>query len=113
MNWMLSDRAKALFPFVLLYLDATAHPDDPRSGLTVSRMKAHCANTGLCSPGSAAAFLALLQIRGFLEPAPMAADRRVRRLVPTARRPHRRGPEPRRSAHHRRCAGRNAHAMPG
>lgn len=82
-NWMLSDRARALLPYVVFYLDATARDDDPRSGLTVSRAKALCAETGICSPGRAAACMALLQIGGFITPAPASADRRVRRLVPS------------------------------
>lgn len=82
MTWMLSDRARAVLPYVLLYLDATWRPDDPRSGLTVSRMKALCADAGICSAGRAGALFALARIGGFVTPAPDAADRRVRRYVP-------------------------------
>jgi hypothetical protein len=82
-SWMLSDRARALLPYVVFYLDATSRDDDPRSGLTVSRAKALCAETGICSPGRAAACMALLQFGGFIMPAPASADRRVRRLVPS------------------------------
>lgn len=83
MTWMLSDRARALMPYVVFYLDATSRADDPRSGLTASRAKALCAETGICSPGRAAACMALLQFGGFVVPAPASADRRVRRLVPS------------------------------
>jgi hypothetical protein len=82
-NWMLGDRARALLPYVVFYLDAVSRDDDPRSGLTVSRAKALCAETGICSPGRAAACMALLQFGGFIMPAPASADRRVRRLVPS------------------------------
>lgn len=85
MNWMLSDRARALLPYVVFYLDATSRADDPRSGLTVSRAKALCAETGICSPGRAAAFMALLRFGGFVVPAPASVDRRVKRLVPSER----------------------------
>lgn len=82
-SWMLGDRARALLPYVVFYLDAASRDDDPRSGLTVSRAKALCAETGICSPGRAAACMALLQFGGFIMPAPASADRRVRRLVPS------------------------------
>lgn len=83
MNWMLSDRARTLLPYAVFYLDAASRADDPRSGLTVSRAKALCAETGICSPGRAAASLALLRFGGFIVPAPVSTDGRVRRLVPS------------------------------
>ena len=67
----------------LLYLDAASRPDDPRSGLTAARVKELCVETGLCSAGRATAMLALMRVAGYVAPAPSAADRRIRRLVPT------------------------------
>lgn len=83
MNWILSDRARALLPFLLLYLDATTQPGDPRSGVTTSRMKAFCVETELCSEGRATAMLALMRLSGFLEPVPGKDDKRVHRSRPT------------------------------
>jgi DNA-binding MarR family transcriptional regulator len=82
-SWILSDRARAIFGHMLLYLHATAQPDDPRSGLTAARVKELAVELGLCSAGRAAAMLALMRVAGFVAPAPAAADRRIRRLVPT------------------------------
>ncbi len=82
-NWILSDRARAAFGHALLYLHATARPDDPRSGLTAARVKELTVETGLCSAGRAAAMLALLRVAGYVAAAPSAEDRRIRRLVPT------------------------------
>lgn len=82
-NWILNDRARAVFGYSLLYLHATRRPDDPRSGLTAARVKELSVETGLCSAGRAAAILALMRIAGYVAPAPSAEDRRVRRLAPT------------------------------
>jgi hypothetical protein len=82
-NWILSDRARAAFGHALLYLHATARPDDPRSGLTAARVKELSVETGLCSAGRASAMLALMRVAGYVAQAPSAEDRRVRRLVPT------------------------------
>lgn len=82
-NWILGDRARAAFGHALLYLHATAQPDDPRSGLTAARVKELSVETGLCSAGRAAAMLALMRVAGYVAPAPSAEDRRVRRLLPT------------------------------
>jgi hypothetical protein len=84
-NWILGDRARAAFGHALLYLHATTQPDDPRSGLTPARVKELSIETGLCSAGRAAAMLALMRVAGYVAPAPAAEDRRVRRLLPTAK----------------------------
>lgn len=82
-SWLLGDRARALFAHRLLYHEVTRDPADPRSGILPSRVKADAVELGLCSPGRAATFLALLQMGGHLAAGPAAEDRRVRRLVPT------------------------------
>jgi len=84
-NWILSDRARAWFGHALLYLNATARPDDPQSGLTPARIKDLAVQAGICSAGRAAAMLSLMRVAGYLALAPVAGDRRVRRLVPTAK----------------------------
>lgn len=83
LGWILGDRARAVFGHVLMYLDATHDPADPRSGLTPSAVKELCAELGLCSPNRAAAMLALMQVSGFVTPGDGAGDARVKRLVPT------------------------------
>ena len=84
-NWILSDRARAWFGHALLYLNATARPDDPQSGLTPVRIKDLAVESGICSAGRAGAMLSLMRVAGYLDPAPVGGDRRVRRLVPTAK----------------------------
>src|SRR5262245_49772081 len=84
-NWILNDRARAWFGHALLYLHATARPGDPQSGLTPVRIKNLAVEAGICSPGRAAAMLSLMRAAGYLERAPVADDKRVRRLQPTAK----------------------------
>src|SRR5918996_2350365 len=84
-NWILNDRARAWFGHALLYLHATARPDDPQSGLTPARIKDLAVEAGICSAGRAAAMLSLMRAAGYLERAPVTGDRRVRRLAPTAK----------------------------
>lgn len=83
LGWLLGDRARAIFGHAVIYLDATYDPADPRSGLTVSRVRDLCSELRLCSPGRAAAMLALMRVAGFVAPADGAEDGRVHRLVPT------------------------------
>lgn len=54
-------------------------------GLTVSRISALCERHGICSAGRAAAMVGLMRATGYLVPAPVSADRRERRLIPTER----------------------------
>jgi hypothetical protein len=82
-NWVLNDRARALLGHCLIYLHATGRPDDPKSGLTAVRVKAFVADADICSPGRAAAMLALMRMAGYLQRMPGATDRRFRRLAPT------------------------------
>src|SRR5262245_5657856 len=64
MNWIMSDRARALLGYLAYYLDLAA--DGSGSGLTPTRLKQACADTGLCSPGRAAAMLALMRAAGYM-----------------------------------------------
>ncbi|MBA3904749.1 MAG: hypothetical protein C0522_13940, partial [Rhodocyclaceae bacterium] len=84
LNWLMDDRGRLLFGYLALYLHFTRDPADPASGLTPTRMKAHCAELDICSPGRATAMLSLMRFAGYLAPAP-ATDRRVRGLVATDR----------------------------
>jgi len=84
-NWILNDRARAWFGHALLYLDATARPGDPQSGLTPARISKLAVEAGICSPGRAAAMLSLMRAAGYLQRSPAAGDRRVHRLEPTAK----------------------------
>jgi DNA-binding MarR family transcriptional regulator len=84
-NWILNDRARAWFGHALLYLHAAARPDDPLSGLTPARIRDLAVGAGICSAGRAAAMLSLMRVAGYLERAPVAGDKRVRRLAPTAK----------------------------
>lgn len=85
LNTLVSDRGRLLIGNLALYLHSGFDADDPRSGLTISRLKALCAEQGICSGGRAEAIVAVMRLFGYLEAAPGAQDRRVRRLVPTER----------------------------
>jgi DNA-binding MarR family transcriptional regulator len=81
LNALLSDRARALFTHVALYLHYRgAEPGQP--GLTVSAMKDLCVQLGLCSRGRCEAILALMRAGGLLAALP-DLDRRKRLLAPT------------------------------
>ena len=84
-GWILSDRARALFCHMALYLHATRDESDPRSGLTATRLKQMAVETGLCSAGRAGAMLGLMRTAGYIMQAPGEEDRRVRRLAPGER----------------------------
>lgn len=85
LNQVMNDRGRVVFGFLALHLHYSRSPDDPASGLTASRMKSLCGETGLCSPGRATAMLLLMRYAGYLVPAGGEADRRSRLLVPTER----------------------------
>jgi hypothetical protein len=85
LNTLLNDRGRMVIGYLSLYLHYSYRPDDPLSGLTVSRVKEFCAEQKLCSAGRAEAILMVMRLFGYLEQAPGSSDRRVRRLVPTDR----------------------------
>ncbi len=82
MNWIMSDRARALLGYLAFYLEV-AQGGPAASGLTPTRLKQACAEAGLCSPGRAGAMLALMRASGYIALVSDPADRRVRRLVAT------------------------------
>jgi hypothetical protein len=82
-NAVVIDRGRYLMSVFALHLHFSGRPGDARSGLTVSRMRALCAEHKICSPGRAEAMLLLMRFFGHLAPAPSETDRRLRRLVPS------------------------------
>jgi hypothetical protein len=85
LNAIVNDRGRLVISSLAVHLHYSAVADDPRSGLTAARVKAFCAAEGVCSPGRAAAVLALMRWAGHLAPAPQAANSRTDRLVATAK----------------------------
>jgi hypothetical protein len=85
LNTLVNDRGRLLISMFAIYLHVLSRPGDPHSGLTVSRMTVLCSEQKFCSPGRAKAMLMLMRLFGHLAPASNAADRRLRRLVPTDR----------------------------
>jgi hypothetical protein len=85
LNSLMSDRGRFHMSLFAVHLHLRSRPNDPHSGLTVSRMTALCSEQEFCSPGRAKAMLMFMRAVGHLAPAPNEADRRLRRLVPTER----------------------------
>jgi hypothetical protein len=83
LNAVLTDRGRYLMGVFALHLHFSSRPGDPRSALTVSRMRSLCAEHKICSPGRAEAMLILMRFFGHLTSAPSETDRRLRRLVPS------------------------------
>ncbi len=81
LNALMSDRARALFTHVALYLHYRGTKNGA-PGLTVGAMKDLCTQVELCSRGRCEAMLALMRAAGLFVAAPNP-DRRRRPLVPT------------------------------
>jgi hypothetical protein len=82
-NLISNDRGRFVLALAPLYFHYTRRSDEPASGLTATRLKQFAVEQGVCSPGRTAAMIALMRWAGMIAPAPAAADRRVRLLVPT------------------------------
>jgi len=84
-NLISNDRGRFILIVFALHLHYTRRADEPTSGLTATRLQTMCAEQGVCSFGRAGALIQLLRFTGYLAPAPApaAADKRVRLLVPT------------------------------
>lgn len=67
----------------MLYLYDTADPDDPRTGLTTSRLQQIANAKGLLSRGGVTTFVGLLRLAGYLHRIPSPLDKRVVHLAPT------------------------------
>lgn len=80
LNALMSDRARALFSHVALYLHF-CETKNGESGLTVGAMKDLCTQLKLCSAGRCEAMLALMRAAGYFVAAPNL-DRRRRPLAP-------------------------------
>lgn len=85
LNALINDCGRNAIAVLALYLHRTAAPGDARSGLTVGRMKAICADQDIASPGRIEALIMMMRAFGFVRPLPDGGDRRVRRLEPTER----------------------------
>ena len=85
LNTLVSDRGRSAIGLLAAYLHQQRQPDDPRSGLTLSRLKAICADQNIGSPGRIEAVVVLMRLFGLLHQVRSADDRRVRQLVPTER----------------------------
>lgn len=66
-----------------LYLHATADPDDPRTGLTVSNLQGLSRQLNLASPGRVYAFLSLMKLGGYLKSMRARSDARIVQMAPT------------------------------
>lgn len=84
LNTVGNDRWRFLISVFAIHLHFACQPDDPRSGLTLGRLRRLCVEQKVCSRGRAEAMLEMMRTCGYLAPAPAAGDRRLRRLVPTA-----------------------------
>ena len=69
---------------IMLYLDATRDPQDPRTGLTLANMQKYCAQLELASPGRVYAFINIMKLGGYISSARSPLDSRVVHMVPTA-----------------------------
>ena len=83
LNRILSDRGRTIVSLFALYLHYVPPPGETEPGLTLTRLQAMCAATGLCSNGRAAALVSVLRFGGYLVPGVRDHDRRQRVLVPT------------------------------
>ena len=66
-----------------LHLHDTRSPDDPRTGLTHSRLQKLAVTHELASPGGVTAFLGLMLLAGYLKRVRSAKDRRIVHYQPT------------------------------
>lgn len=85
LNKVINEQGRFLISSLALQLHLHRDPALPGDGLTLTRLRELCAAHGVASTGRVTAFLALMRFAGFLAPAPGIADRRAKRLVPTAR----------------------------
>ena len=80
LNLVINDQGRMVIGWFVISLHS-----EGGEGLTVSRIAALCEQHGICSAGRASAIIGLMRATGYLVPAPTAADRRQRRLIPTER----------------------------
>jgi hypothetical protein len=85
LNRLLIEAARQFVFLILMCLDAACDEDDPASWPTMRLLLATMAKFGVASPRSIHSIVQRLISTGFFESRQVAADRRVRILVPTAR----------------------------
>jgi hypothetical protein len=78
MTRALKDDGRVVLGMIALYLDA-------KGGMTLSKLQAFLVEMRLASPGRAAAMLIQLRLIGYVVPAAVQPNRRVRVYVPTPR----------------------------
>ena len=66
-----------------LHLYDTRSPDDPNTGLTLSRLQRLCTMYDIASTGGVVGFFGLMMVAGYLARAPSEKDRRIVQLKPT------------------------------
>ena len=81
LNLIVNDRGRFFVSLFVLDLHFRRHEDGV--GLTPGRLKDMCSAQGVCSATRTGALLALMKLGGYVAPAPVRRDRRLRELVPT------------------------------
>lgn len=66
-----------------LHLHETRDPSDPRTGLTVGRLQAICAQQGIASAGRVTAILGIMQLGGYVVRRRSVLDSRIIHLEPS------------------------------
>ncbi len=86
-NFVLSKAVTEISRFLMivlaLHLHDSADPDDPTTGLTLSRLQRLCKDYQIASPGSVAAFLGVMFLAGYVRRQRSNRDKRVIHLEPT------------------------------
>jgi hypothetical protein len=82
---VIADFGRLTIGNLALYLHFTRDPDIAQSGLTVSRLRALCADQEVCSSGRTLSVVALMRRYGYLTLAASRAVQPQRELVPTER----------------------------
>lgn len=85
LNKLISKEGRFLMANLALQLHLWRGTAIAGDGLTLTRLRALCAEHGVASPGRVSVFLTLMRFGGFVAPAAAGGDRRTRLLVPTAR----------------------------
>jgi hypothetical protein len=84
LNSVVNDRGRLVIANMAIYLHFLSE-QDPSVKLTAGRLKALAVEQRVCSPGRAAAVIALMRWGGYLAPAPATAGERSERLTATAK----------------------------
>lgn len=82
-NAIVTDRGRFLMTVFAVHLHHTRRPGDPRSGLTLARLRELVSTQNICSPGRVVAMTTLMRVFGYLTPTPEPEDRRLRLLAPS------------------------------